>query len=101
LISGEAIIRNIGTFGADANGEVTSGMNHKGESTKAPPRDGTPRSSDEVGESRRSEGGVCSEASAGINRHVVGDERALQKREQRVYSGLESCVVRREAYGEA
>jgi hypothetical protein len=54
----------MGTFGADANGEVTSGMNHKGESTKAATRDGTPRSSDEVGESRRSEGGVCSEASA-------------------------------------
>jgi len=54
----------MGTFGADANGEVTSGMNHKGESTKAAPRDGTLRSSDEVGESRRSEGGVCSEATS-------------------------------------
>jgi len=54
----------MGTFGADANGEVTSGMNHKGESTKAAPRDGTPRSSDEAGESRRSEGGVCSEATS-------------------------------------
>ena len=46
------------------NGEATSGMNHKGESTKAAPRGGTPRSSDEVGESRRSEGGVCSEATS-------------------------------------
>src|SRR5437016_5568906 len=55
----------MGTFGADANGEVTSGMNHKGESTKAAPRDGTPGSSDEVGESRWSEGGVCSEATSG------------------------------------
>jgi len=31
LSSGEAIIRNMGTFGADGNGEATSGMNHKGE----------------------------------------------------------------------
>ena len=54
----------MGTFGADANGEATSGMNHKGESTNAAPRGGTPRSSDEVGESRRSEGGVCSEATS-------------------------------------
>jgi len=30
LSSGEAILRNMGTFGADANGEVTSGMNYKG-----------------------------------------------------------------------
>ena len=43
LSSGEAIIRNRGTFGADGNGETTSGMNHEGESTKAAPRDGTPR----------------------------------------------------------
>ena len=48
----------------DANGEVTSGMNHEGESTKAAPRGGTPRSSGEAGESRRSEGGVCSEATS-------------------------------------
>ena len=54
----------MGTFGADVNGEATSGMNHKGESIKAAPRGGTPRSSDEVGESRRSEGGVCSEATS-------------------------------------
>ena len=54
----------MGTFGADDNGEATSGMNHKGESTKAAPRDGTLRSSDEVGESRWSEGGVCSEATS-------------------------------------
>jgi hypothetical protein len=38
----------MGTFGADANGEATSGMNHKGESTNAAPRDGILRSSDEV-----------------------------------------------------
>jgi len=54
----------MGTFGADANGEATSGMNHEGESTDAAPRGGTPRSSEEVGESRRSEGGVCSEATS-------------------------------------
>jgi hypothetical protein len=56
----------MGTFGADANGEVTSDMNHKGESTKAAPRDGTLRSSEEVGESRRSEG-VCA-----VKRHRLG-----------------------------
>jgi hypothetical protein len=28
---------------------------------------------------------------AGINRQVVGDERALQERRQRIYPGLESC----------
>jgi RNA-directed DNA polymerase len=59
---GEAVSRNVGTFGVDANGEVTSGLNHEDESTNATPRDGTSRSSDEVGESRSSEGGVCSEA---------------------------------------
>ncbi len=59
---GEAVSRNVGTFGVDANGEVTSGLNHEEESTDAAPRDGTLRSSGEVGESRWSEGGVCSEA---------------------------------------
>jgi hypothetical protein len=54
----------MGTFGADANGEATSGMNQKGESTDAAPRGGTLRSSDEAGESRRSKGGVCSEATS-------------------------------------
>ncbi len=54
----------MGTFGADANGEATNGMNHEGESTNAAPRGGTPRSSGEVGESRGSEGGVCSEATS-------------------------------------
>ena len=54
----------MGTFGADANREATSGMNHEGESTNAVPRGGTPRSSDEVGENRWSEGGVCSEATS-------------------------------------
>ncbi len=52
----------MGTFGVDANGKATSGLNHEGESTNATPRDGTPRSSDEVRESGWSEGGVCSEA---------------------------------------
>ena len=59
---GEAITRNVGTFGADANEEATSGLNHEGESTNAAPRDGASRSSDEVRESERSEGGACSEA---------------------------------------
>jgi hypothetical protein len=39
----------MGTFGTDANGEATSGMNHEGENTDAVPRDGTLRSSEEVG----------------------------------------------------
>ena len=30
--------------------------------------------------------------SAGINRHIVGDERALQEKEKRLHSGLESCL---------
>lgn len=54
----------MGTFGADANGEATSGMNYESESTNAASRGGTPHSSDEVGESRWSEGGVCSEATS-------------------------------------
>src|SRR5206468_12653037 len=29
--------------------------------------------------------------SAGINRHVVGDERALQERKQRIHPGPASC----------
>ena len=37
-------------------------MNHEGERTNATPRGGAPRSSDEVRESGRSEGGACSEA---------------------------------------
>jgi RNA-directed DNA polymerase len=52
----------VGTFGVDANGKATSGMNHKGERTDAAPRGGAPRSSNEVRESGRSEGGACSEA---------------------------------------
>ena len=38
---------------------------------------------------------------AGINRHVVGDGKSPTGKEQRLYSDLESCGVRREAYGEA
>src|SRR5712692_3779691 len=34
---------------------------------------------------------VGNSESAGINRHVVGDERALQERKQRIHPGLESC----------
>jgi RNA-directed DNA polymerase len=62
LILGEATTRNVGTFGVDANGKAASGMNHEGERTNATPRGGAPRSSDEVRESGRSEGGACSEA---------------------------------------
>ena len=32
-----------GNLGVDANGKVTSGLNHKGESTDAIPRGGLPR----------------------------------------------------------
>ena len=52
----------MGTFGVDANGKAASGMNHKGERTDATPRGGASRSSNEVRESGRSEGGACSEA---------------------------------------
>jgi MoaA/NifB/PqqE/SkfB family radical SAM enzyme len=40
--------------------------------------------------------GVGQPESAGINRHVVGDERALQERKQRIHPGLESCRRHRE-----
>jgi hypothetical protein len=39
--------------------------------------------------------------SAGLNRHVVGDERALQERRQRIHPGLESCRRYREITLEA
>ena len=39
--------------------------------------------------------------SAGINRHVVGDERALEERKQRIHPGLESCRRHREMSLEA
>ena len=52
----------MGTFGVDANGKATSGLNHESERTDAAPRDGAPRISKEVRESGRSEGGACSEA---------------------------------------
>src|ERR1700730_4503527 len=55
-------MRNVGTFGVDANGKAASGLNHEGERTDATPRDGAPRSSEEVRESGWSEGGACSEA---------------------------------------
>ena len=51
-----------GNLGVDANGEVTSGWNHEGESTDATPRGGVPRMSDEVRESGWSKGGACSGA---------------------------------------
>ena len=49
-------MRNVGTFGVDANGKATSGLNHEGERTDATPRDGAPRMSDEVRESGPSKG---------------------------------------------
>jgi hypothetical protein len=39
--------------------------------------------------------------SAGINRHVGGDERALQERRKRIHLGLESCGQHREVLVEA
>jgi len=33
---------------------------------------------------------------AWLNRHVVGDERALRERRQRIHPGLESCKWHRE-----
>jgi hypothetical protein len=39
--------------------------------------------------------------SAGTNRHVVGDARALQERKQRIHPDLESCWGRREVFPEA
>ncbi len=37
-----------GNLGVDANGKVTSGVNHEDESTDATPRGGLPRSSDDA-----------------------------------------------------
>ena len=39
--------------------------------------------------------------SAGINRHVVGDARALQERRERIHPDPESCGDRCEAIVEA
>jgi RNA-directed DNA polymerase len=52
----------MGTFGVDANGEATSGLNHEDERTEATPRDGAPWMSDEVRERGPSRGGACSGA---------------------------------------
>jgi hypothetical protein len=38
---------------------------------------------------------------AGLNRHVAGDERALQERRERLHPDPESCRQRREARLEA
>ena len=46
----------MGTFGVDANGEATSGLNYEGESTDATPRDGAPRMSNEVRETGGAKG---------------------------------------------
>jgi hypothetical protein len=40
-------------------------------------------------------------SSAGLNRHVVGDERALQERRKRIHLGPESCGEHREVLVEA
>jgi hypothetical protein len=39
--------------------------------------------------------------SAGLNRYVAGDERALQERRERLHPDPESCRFRREAWLEA
>jgi len=79
----------MGTLGADDNGEATSGMNHKGESRKAAPRGGTLRSSEEAGESRWSEGGVCSEATS------VGSTREGRSQKD---GAKPFCISRREVW---
>src|SRR3954470_18731583 len=38
---------------------------------------------------------------AGMNRHVVGNERVLQERRKRLHLGLESCGEHREVLAEA
>ena len=40
-------------------------------------------------------------SSAGINRHVVGNERVLQERRKRIHLGPESCGWHREVFVEA
>ncbi len=50
-----------------------------------------------VKDGERQEVGGC----AGINRHVAGDERALQERRERLHPDPESCRRRREAGLEA
>jgi hypothetical protein len=47
------------------------------------------------------EGVVGHSESAGINRHVAGDERALRERRKRLHPDPESCRCRREARLEA
>jgi len=54
-LANEADMRNVGTFGPDANGEAQV-ETPRGESTDAGPRGGTTRSSDEVLENGWSEG---------------------------------------------
>jgi len=54
-LASEADMRNVGTFGPDANGEAQV-ETPRGESTDAGPRGGTARSSDEVLETGWSEG---------------------------------------------
>lgn len=44
----EAVVWNVGTFDVDANGKVTSGLNHEDESTDVTRRGGPPRSSEEA-----------------------------------------------------
>ncbi len=56
-----------GNLNFDANGEATSGRNHKGESTDAEFRDGTARSSDEVRENRMEQRGCAMEPNSTVN----------------------------------
>ena len=84
-------MRNVGTFGVDANGKAASGLNHEGERTDATPRDGAPRSSEEVRESGRSEGGACSEA------EFVGSTRngrSLKDKAKPYYGGFNPSALR-------
>ena len=104
----------MGTFDVDANGEAASGLNHEGESTEATSRGGIPRSSNEVRESGRSEGGMCSEATSvgptrkgrslkdeakpfGISRWEVWDAylKVKSTREQQGWTGNRSRNLKR------
>ena len=57
----------------------------------AAPRSGSQPTSTASGPHTSAAPTVGASESAGINRHVVGDERALQERRKRIHPGLESC----------
>ena len=74
-----------GNLGVDANGEVTSGWNHEGESTDATPRGGLPRSSDEAEQYPWSEGGRLSRRDLKMGQLATGGARWLRRRAAALY----------------